>query len=130
MRPLCFPKMFNSNNTRVWKASQHVESTQQNCTILLNSRRRELFGDPYFGLTLKNYLFDQNSQVLEDTLIDVIYNQIAIFIPQLKVDRNDINIIRDQEKGKIYIEFSAIDYIDYSTNTYQLVLLENGTTYE
>lgn len=130
MRPLCFPKMFNSNNTRVWKASQHVESTQQNCTILLNSRRRELFGDPYFGLTLKNYLFDQNSQVLEDTLIDVIYNQIAIFIPQLKVDRNDINIIRDQEKGKIYIEFSAIDYIDYSINTYQLVLLENGTNYE
>ena len=91
---------------------------------MLHSTRGELFGDPYFGLMLKNYLFDQNSSALRDAIIDMIYTQLAIFIPQVKVRREDIDIIQDREKGKLYCNFSGINQIDYQPNTFNLVLFD------
>lgn len=124
MRSIKFPKMFNTNSTRVWKSTEHLEATKQNTTILLNCTRGELTCDPYFGLMLKKYMFDQNNYILRDYIIDMIYTQLAIFIPQVKVNRNDISIVQDREKGKLYCSFSGINQIDYQTNTYNLVLFD------
>ena len=124
MRSIKFPKMFNTNNTNVWKASEYKEATTQNTILLLNTARGELFGDPYFGLMLKRYLFDQNNYILRDAIIDMIYTQLAIFIPQIKVRRQDISIVQDREKGKLYCEFSGISQIDYTHNTFNLILFE------
>lgn len=125
MRSICFPKMFNTNNTRVWKADEHKEATMQNCITLLHTERGELFGDPYYGLTFKHYLFDQNNVVLKDAIIDIVYTQLVLFIPQLRINRDDIDIITDQEIGKIYCTFTAVDQIDFTTNTYQLLLFQD-----
>jgi phage baseplate assembly protein W len=92
--------------------------------LLLNTSRGELFGDPYFGVLLKRYLFDQNNYILRDSIIDVIYTQLALFIPQVKVRREDISIVQDREKGKLYCEFSGISQIDYTNNTYNLILFD------
>lgn len=124
MRSIKFPKMFNTSNTNVWKSSEYLEATKQNTRLVLLSTRGELFGDPYFGLMLKRYLFDQNNYVLRDAIIDMIYTQLATFIPQVSVKRKDINIFQDREKGKLYCEFSGINQIDYQPNTYNLVLFE------
>ena len=124
MRSIKFPKMFNTNSTNVWKASEYVDATTQNTILLLNTTRGELFGDPYFGLMLKRYMFDQNNYVLRDAIIDMIYTQLAIFIPQVKVRRQDISIVQDREKGKLYCEFSGISQIDYTHNTFNLILFE------
>ena len=125
MRTIKFPKMFNTNSTNVWKASEYNEATKQSTKLLLNTNRGELFGDPYFGVMLKRYLFDQNNYVLRDAIIDIIYTQLAIFIPQVQVNRNDITIIQDKQKGKLYCSFSGINQIDYTHNTFNLLLLTN-----
>jgi phage baseplate assembly protein W len=124
MRTIKFPKMFNTNNTRVWKSSEHLDATKQSTILLLHSMRGELFGDPYFGIMLKRYLFDQNSYILRDAIIDMIYTQLAIFIPQIKVKREDINIVQDKAKGRLECTFSGINQIDYTHNTYNLVLFD------
>jgi phage baseplate assembly protein W len=124
MRTIKFPKMFNTNNTRVWKASEHLEATKQSTILLLHTNRGELFGDPYFGLMLKRYLFDQNNYILRDAIIDMIYTQLAIFIPQVKVNRTDIEIVQDRAKGRLECTFSGINQIDYTHNTYNLVLFD------
>lgn len=124
MRTIKFPKMFNTNNTRVWKSSEHLDATKQSTTLLLHSARGELFGDPYFGLMLKRYLFDQNNYILRDAIIDMIYTQLAIFIPQLKVKREDISIVQDKAKGRLECTFSGVNQIDYTHNTYNLVLFD------
>lgn len=124
MRSIKFPKMFSPNSTRVWKSSEHLNATKQNTILLLHTTRGELFGDPYFGLMLKRYLFDQNSYILKDAIIDMIYTQLAIFIPQVKVKRQDIEIIQDKERGKLYCNFSGVNQIDYTFNTYSLVLFD------
>lgn len=122
MRSLKFPVMFNKNSTNVWKTSEHKEATMQNCVTLLHTERGELFGDPYYGLLFKHYLFDQNSPILADVLIDIIYTQVALFIPQLKLNRNLIKIVADKERGQLYCTFTAQDQIDFTIDTYQLLL--------
>ena len=126
MRSWKFPKMFNTNNSNIWKSSEYLSQTKQNTTILLHCERGELFGDPYFGIMLKHYLFDQNNYILKDAIIDTIYTQLAIFIPQVKVQRNDIHIEQNKQLGKLICSFSGINQIDYTNNTYNLVLIDES----
>ena len=125
MRSIRFPKMFNTNSTNVWKSSEYLEATKQNTELVLHTTRGELFGDPYFGLMLKKYMFDQNNLILKDAIVDTIYTQLAIFIPQVKVKRNDIEIVQDKEKGKLYCNFRGVSQIDYAINTFNLVLYDD-----
>ncbi len=126
MRSFKFPKMFNTNSSNIWKSSEYNSQTTQNAIIMLHCERGELFGDPYFGLMLKHYLFDQNNYVLKDALIDTIYNQLTLFIPQIKIRREDIDIIQSKEKGKLYCSFSGTNLIDYTHNTYNLELFNEN----
>ena len=128
MRSIKFPHMFNTNSTRVWKSSEYLNATKQNTKLVLYSERGELIGDPYFGLMLRQFMFDQNNYILRDQIIDMIYTQLAIFIPQVHVERKDITVLQDREKAKLYCEFSGVNQIDYQLNTYQLVLFDSNET--
>lgn len=128
MRSIHFPHMFNTNSTRVWKSSEYLNATKQNTKLVLYSERGELIGDPYFGLMLRQFMFDQNNYILRDQIIDMIYTQLAIFIPQVHVERKDITVFQDREKAKLYCEFSGVNQIDYQLNTYQLVLFDSNET--
>ena len=123
MRSFKFPKMFESNSSRIWREDEYNKATRQNVLILLQSERGELECDPYFGILLKHYMFNQNSYILKDMLIDTIYTQIAIFLPQVKVSRNSIDIITTA-RGKLYCSFSGINQIDYTHNTFNLLLFD------
>ena len=101
--------------------SDHA-ATSQNLKSLLLSERGELVGDPYFGVKLKRYLYDQNNYVLKDILIDELYTQIATFMPQLKIRRQDITI--DQDDTTIYANIKATNQLDFTTNMYNIVLLD------
>lgn len=127
MRSIKFPKMFNPSSTNVWRGKEHLKATKQNTILVLWSEKGELFGDPYFGLKLKHYLYDQNSYVLKDAIIDTIYVQLATFIPQVHVDRKDIDVIQDRDKGALYCVFSGTNQIDYQLNTYNLVLYKEDS---
>lgn len=119
MKSINFPKMFNRNSTKIVK---DFNATKQNTILLLLTEKGELFGDPYFGVRLKRYIFEQNNYILKDIIIDEIYTQLALFMPQLKVERNDIKIV--QERAKIYCRFKAKNLANYKTNMYSLCLFD------
>lgn len=124
MRSFKFPKMFNSNSSQIWREDEYGKATRQNALLLLQSERGELECDPYFGILLKHYMFNQNSYILKDMLLDTIYTQIAIFLPQVKISRNSIDIISDNLKGRLYCRFSGTNQIDYTHNTFNLLLFD------
>lgn len=124
MRSIKFPKMFSQTETRVWKTNEYHEATVQNIKTLLQSHRGELIGDPYFGMKIREFMFNQNSPILADQISDIMYTQLALFIPQIHVNRSDINIIQDKVKGKLTCSFTAINQIDYQLDTYSLVLFD------
>ena len=119
-----FPIMFRPNSSRIWRSDEYGKATKQNVLLLLQSERGELECDPYFGILLKHYMFNQNSYILKDMLIDTIYTQIAIFLPQVKVARNAIDIVADDHKGRLYCRFSGTNQIDYTHNTFNLLLFD------
>ena len=127
MRSLKFPKMFNINTSNVAESKEYDESTRQNLLLLLESMRGELLGDPYFGNALNQYLFEQNNYVLKDIIIDLLFTQIVNFLPQLKVERRDIEIIQDSLRGKLIVQISGVNMIDHKVHTYSLNLLQNAT---
>ena len=57
-------------------------------------------------------------------LIDTLYTQIAIFLPQVRVSRNSIDIVSDKLTGRLYCHFSGINQIDYTHNTFNLLLFD------
>jgi hypothetical protein len=124
MRSYKFPDMFRSNSSRIWREDEYGKATKQNVFLLLQSERGELKCDPYFGVLLKHYMFNQNSYILKDMLIDTIYTQIAIFLPQVKISRESIELITDNLKGRLYCKFSGISQIDYTHNTFNLLLFD------
>lgn len=124
MRSFKFPKMFKTNSSQIWREDEYNKITRQNALLLLQSERGELECDPYFGILLKHYMFNQNSYILRDMLIDTLYTQIAIFLPQIRVSRNSIEIFTDDKRGHLRCKFSGINQIDYTHNTFNLLLFD------
>lgn len=120
MKSIQFPEMFTRTVTNT---VSDYDATLQNLKMLLWSEKGELFGDPYFGTGIKKYLYDQNDVVLIDILIDDIYTAITLFIPQIRVDRKDIQLFRSN-KGQVTAKIKALNKADFSTDMYNIVLLE------
>ena len=63
MYSFAWPDMFNSATS---KLSKDKEAIRSNFRLLLNSERLSLFGDPYFGTKLKQFIFEQNNTIIVD----------------------------------------------------------------
>lgn len=120
MKSIQFPEMFTRTVTNT---VSDYDATLQNLKMLLWSEKGELFGDPYYGTGIKRYLYDQNDAVLVDILIDDIYTAITLFMPQIRVNRNDIQLFRSN-KGEVTAKIKALNKADYSTDMYDIVLLQ------
>lgn len=128
MKSIAFPNMFTRTKTNM---VYDYDATLQNLKMLLWSEKGgDLFGDPYFGAGVKKYLYDQNDVVLQDILIDDIYSAVSTFMPQLRINRKDITVLIDHNKdgsinkGKVVINIKAMNRLDFTTDLYQIVLLE------
>lgn len=117
MKSIAFPNMLNNASTNI--ISDHEASTS-NLKLLLNSDKGSLFGDPYFGTNLKKSLFEQNTIILRDMLIDDTYTAIQTFMPQLVVSRRDIKVESDRHTVKENIK--CLNLIDYETDLYNITI--------
>ena len=121
MYSLAFPKMFDGNNVKLY---EDHEATASNLKLLILSTRTELFGDPYYGTSLKNAIYEQSDHIIIDLLIDDIYTSILTFMPQLYLTRNDISITSD--KSDIFVNIKCINRLDYQTDLFNINLTNSG----
>lgn len=117
MYSIAFPEIFNSAGTRLVKDK---DATMSNLRLLLASWKNSLFGDPYFGSNIKNFIYEQNNIILRDLIIDDIYVSIQQFMPQIYIKREDIEIINDGVD--VYVNINCINKLDTELNTYQINL--------
>lgn len=120
MNSLAFPDMFKFSSTSVVKDR---EASAQDMKLLLASEKGEMFGDPFFGIRIKKYAFEQNNYVLKDVLIDEIYTQLQVFCPQLTVSRDGISIT--QRGARLTATIKGVNKIDFTPDTYQLELFQD-----
>ena len=120
IKSIAFPNMFTRTSTNF---VTDKEATFQNLKYLILSEKGELFGDPFYGVSLKKYLFDQNDTIIKDLVLDDMYTAIATFMPQLRINRNDLKL-RTGDKGEIFVDIRAVNQLDFTTDLYSIVLLE------
>lgn len=119
MNCIGFPKIFKANTTVI---NTGYDASNECLKLLLNSEQGDLFGDPQFGIKLKKYTYEQNNYILRDVLLDEICEKISIFCPQITVRRENISIQQDGTKLTAHIK--ALNKADFTTSTFDLVLLE------
>lgn len=112
--------IFSSASTNLLK--DH-EATKSNLYLLLHTWKNSLFGDPYFGTNLKKFIYEQNNTILRDLVIDDIYTSIITFMPQLYIERKNINVTSDGTS--IYIEISCTNKIDNQNDLFSITLTED-----
>ena len=122
MKSIGFPKLFRT--TVSTNVIEGLDAIKQNISLLLSSEKGELLGDPYYGVRLKYYFYDQNNYVLKDILLDEIYTALVLFMPQLSLTRNDITFITG--RAELSIRIRALNKLDYTTNMYDIVLFQEG----
>ena len=120
MKSIQFPNMFGQVKTNI---VQDHKATAQNIKLLLLSERSSLYGDPQFGCALRKMIYEQNSKLLRDVLIDELYTTIIAYMPQVRVQRSDIEIL--QEGTSIYAQIKCVNLIDFTTDLYQIDLTDN-----
>ena len=116
-----FPDMFNSTTSILLADKQAVKS---NIRLLFGCEKKELFGDPYFGMLLKQAIFAQSNSVIVDLLIDEIYVSLITYIPQIYIKREDIEITTD--KINLYANIRYTYVADNTADLYTIKL----TSYE
>ena len=119
MYSLSFPEMFARDGTRTMLLENH-NATFSNLRLVLLSTKNSLLGDPDFGSLLKSKLFEQNTPILQDLVIDDIYTTILTFMPQLSLKRSDIKVTSDDVD--LFATIQCTNLIDYELDTYTINL--------
>ena len=70
MTSFSFPNMLSVSNSNIIYDKDAIRS---NIVALLSSECETLFGDPYFGTNIKNFIYEQNNVILRDLIIDDIF---------------------------------------------------------
>lgn len=121
MYSIKFPDMLNSAGTNLIKDR---DATLSNLKLMLGSWKTSLFGDPYFGTNVKKYIYEQNSTVLQDLIIDDIHLSIHEFMPQVYVTRKDIKVRSDNDN--VYVDINCINTLDNQPYLYTINLTEES----
>lgn len=124
MYSISFPDMFSKSGSKI-NLMKDKEAVALNLRLLLNTTCGELFGDPDFGNLLKMRIYEQSSTILADLIIDDIYVAILTYMPQLKIERNNIKVYI---KGiDVYADIKCTNLIDYQTDMYTIQLTNEDT---
>lgn len=118
-----FPEMIGSTTSKLLRDKDAVRS---NLILLLGTEKTSLFGDPYFGSQLKQFLFEQSNRLIIDLVIDELYTAITTFIPQVFIERKNIKVYTD--KRDLYAEVSYIYKIDNTSDLYSIKLTDSENT--
>ena len=117
IKSLNFPDIFSSASTNTISGK---EATAQNLILTLQAQKSSLFGDPYFGSNLKRMLFEQNNTVLRDLIIDDIYTTISTFMPNIRVERKNIEV--NSDGSTLYANIKLKNLIDFNMEEVSIAL--------
>lgn len=103
---ISFPNMFNGSAVNLKK---DFEAIKQDLILLLGSNKGGLYGDPWFGTSIKPILWDQNHKdIVYDLVRDEIYESIYSYMSEnVGIERDDVTITIVDNYVNVEINLSA-----------------------
>ena len=122
MYSIAFPDIFNGSKVNLTK---DYDAIKINLKSLLMSNRGGLYGDPHYGLNMKQILWDQACKpVVVELLKDEIFNAIYSYMPQVSITRNDIDVTVEGNIVQASIEVKADSKIPSNLFNIQILIDE------
>ena len=122
MYSIAFPNIFNGSKVNLTK---DYDAIKINLKSLLMSNRGGLYGDPHYGLNMKQILWDQACKpVVVELLKDEIFNAIYSYMPQVSITRDDIDVIVEGNIVQASIEVKADSKIPSNLFNIQILVDE------
>lgn len=112
------PDTFN-NITGKTQLSELIESINQSIRLILTTSPGELWGDPSFGSSLNDYLFEYSGDMLSKLIKTEITRALTLWEPRVLISESDISINYEGVNAYISINY-AIKYTNY-TSSYQYI---------
>lgn len=108
-----FPKMFDLDTGKT-KMFSGIRATNTNIGLLLRTSVSEMFGDPYMGSRLVEFLFAPDIALVRDLITEHIQSVLEKQQPNITVQYVNLEYEENKE-DTIYIK---IDYYDKSVGQY------------
>ena len=117
-----------SNGIEGWFASTTttIESVKNNIRNLLNTHKGERYMQPTLGLNLRNYMFEQITIDLQDTIKTEIIETFNFWLPFVQIQNLDIDILESSTSDKNKLSISVLFNIVRDPNTTESVQVEIG----
>jgi phage baseplate assembly protein W len=117
-----------SNGIEGWFTSTTttIESVKNNIRNLLNTHKGERYMQPTLGLNLRNYMFEQITIDLQDTIKTEILETFNFWLPFVQIQNLDIDILESSTSDKNKLTISVLFNIVRDPNTTESVQVEIG----
>ena len=117
-----------SNGIEGWFTSTTttIESVKNNIRNLLNTHKGERYMQPTLGLNLRNYMFEQITIDLQDTIKTEILETFNFWLPFVQIQNLDINMLESSTSDKNKLTISVLFNIVRDPNTTESVQVEIG----
>tara|TARA_R110000851_G_scaffold172065_1_gene318412 strand:+ start:56 stop:499 length:444 start_codon:yes stop_codon:yes gene_type:complete len=103
-----------------------IESVKNNIRNLLNTHKGERYMQPTLGLNLRNYMFEQITIDLQDTIKTEIIETFNFWLPFVQIQNLDIDILESSTSDKNKLSISVLFNIVRDPNTTESVQVEIG----
>ena len=98
------PLTFSSADGFYTLNKELLESIKQNFKMLILTAPGERIWDIYFGVGLRNYLFENNTLAVQPAITNNIYSQVGTYMPFIEI----VSITYDTPEG---VEFSESNHL-------------------
>lgn len=105
--------------------AQEIESINQSIGLILSTSKGELFGDPTFGSTIKEYFYDYVGDTFDQEIIYTIVEELNDQEPRIIVSANNIGITNEGSTVKISISYD-LKYTDISSEFTYITQIQEG----
>lgn len=109
---MILPLNYGNNGYDSFSDSDQIAAIEQNLAVLLMTNPGEYVMDGDFGVGLRNYLFENQSNVLAEEIKANINKQAGIYMPYIRINEIIVNFK--------YSDYNAVDVgINYSVSNNQ-----------
>lgn len=123
MNTISFPKMFNSNSYKtITNLSYNNKSIHESLTSLFLTSPGELLGDPAYGCSIKEKLFDIKTDFDINEIRNIMIYAINKYVPRIIVKPTDIKIYSNSNNNKYKIVINYRINTNTELQSYELIL--------
>ena len=123
-RCIKYPNTFSLTQGNTLLADE-IESINQSIALILSTSKGELFGDPTFGSTIKEFFYDYVGESMNQELIYTISEELNDQEPRIIVSPSNIGVTTENSTVKITITYD-LKYTDITSEFTYITQIQEG----